>query len=92
MSNVHQLKVEFDVVEPRPQFGRLMAPLDGTKVDLTNSYNVWQDPATLTIACSAPGYNGMVYNFQRIVCKVSKDRLYANHGGILEADADQGKR
>jgi len=49
MANIHQLKVEFDVVEPRPQFGRLMAPLDGTKVDLTNSSNIWQDPATLTM-------------------------------------------
>jgi hypothetical protein len=49
MANIHQLKVEFDVVEPRPQYGRLMAPLDGTKVDLTNSNNIWQDPATLTM-------------------------------------------
>jgi len=49
MANIHPLKVEFDVVEPRPQSGRLMAPLDGTKVDLTNSSNIWQDPATLTM-------------------------------------------
>ena len=49
MANIHQLKVEFDVVEPRPQFGRLMVALDGTKIDLTNSSNIWQDPATLTM-------------------------------------------
>ena len=49
MSNIHPLLVEFDVPEPRPQFGRLMVPLDGTKVDLTNSNNIWQDPATLTM-------------------------------------------
>ena len=49
MATIHQLKVEFDVVEPRPQFGRLMVALDGTKIDLTNSSNIWQDPATLTM-------------------------------------------
>jgi len=49
MANIHPLLVQFDVPEPRPQFGRLMVPLDGTKVDLTNSNNIWQDPATLTM-------------------------------------------
>ena len=49
MANIHPLLVEFDVPEPRPQFGRLMVPLDGTKVDLTNSNNIWQEPATLTM-------------------------------------------
>ena len=49
MANIHPLLVEFDVVEPRPQFGRLLVPGDGTKIDLTNSVNIWQDPATLTM-------------------------------------------
>jgi hypothetical protein len=48
MANVHPLLVEFDVPEPRPQFGRLMVAGDGTTFDITNSSNVWQDPATLT--------------------------------------------
>ncbi len=48
MANIHPLLVEFDVPEPRPQFGRLMVAGDGTKMDITNSSNVWQDPATLT--------------------------------------------
>jgi hypothetical protein len=50
MANVHPLKIEFDVPEPRPQKGRLMVAGDGTVYgfDITNSYNVWQDPATLT--------------------------------------------
>jgi hypothetical protein len=49
MSNVHPLRIEFDVVEPRPQFGRLMVAGDGTKIDLINSSNIWQDPSTLTM-------------------------------------------
>jgi len=48
MGNVHPLLVEFDVPEPRPQFGRLLVAGDGTTFDITNSSNVWQDPATLT--------------------------------------------
>lgn len=73
MANIHQLKVEFDVVEPRPQFGRLMAPLDGTKVDLTNSSNIWQDPATLTMMLAplpvtpawSTTYSGSYARFQK---------------------------
>ena len=73
MANIHQLKVEFDVVEPRPQFGRLMPALDGTKIDLTNSYNIWQDPATLTMmlaplpvtAAWLTTYSGSYARFQK---------------------------
>jgi hypothetical protein len=73
MANIHPLKVEFDVVEPRPQFGRLMAPLDGTKVDLTNSNNIWQDPATLTMMLAplpvtpawSTTYSGSYARFQK---------------------------
>ena len=48
MANIHPLLVQFDVQEPRPQKGRLMVAGDGTTFDITNSSNVWQDPATLT--------------------------------------------
>lgn len=48
MANVHPLLVEFDVPEPRTQYGRLMVAGDGTTFDITNSSNVWQDPVTLT--------------------------------------------
>ena len=73
MANIHQLKVEFDVVEPRPQFGRLMVALDGTKIDLTNSSNIWQDPATLTMmlaplpvtAAWSTTYSGLYARFQK---------------------------
>jgi hypothetical protein len=73
MANIHQLKVEFDVVEPRPQFGRLMVPLDGTKVDLTNSSNIWQDPSTLTMMLAplpvtpawSKTYSGSYARFQK---------------------------
>ena len=73
MATIHQLKVEFDVVEPRPQFGRLMVALDGTKIDLTNSSNIWQDPATLTMmlaplpvtAAWSTTYSGSYVRFQK---------------------------
>ena len=48
MATAWPLLVEFDVAEPRPQYGRLMVAGDGTTWDLANSSNVWQDPATLT--------------------------------------------
>jgi hypothetical protein len=48
MANVHPLLVQFDVPEPRPRYGRLMVAGDGTSFDITNSFNVWQDPVTLT--------------------------------------------
>ena len=73
MSNVHPLRIEFDVVEPRPQFGRLMVAGDGTKVDLTNSSNIWQDPSTLTMMLAplpvttawSTTYSGSYARFQK---------------------------
>jgi hypothetical protein len=88
MANIHQLKVEFDVVEPRPQFGRLMVALDGTKIDLTNSSNMARPCYFDYDACSASGNCRVEYNLQRIVRKIPKDRLHANHCRKLEADAD----
>lgn len=49
MATSWPLKVEVDVVEPRPQNGRLMVAADGTTWDMVNSSNVWLDPATLTL-------------------------------------------
>lgn len=49
MATSWPLKVEVDVVEPRPQKGRLMVAADGTTWDMVNSSNVWLDPATLTL-------------------------------------------
>lgn len=43
------LKVEFDVAEPRPSAGRLVVAADGTCWDYASSSNVWTDPVTQTM-------------------------------------------
>ena len=43
------LKVEFDVAEPRPSAGRLVVAADGTCWDWSACSNVWGDPVTSTV-------------------------------------------